>query len=113
MSSTTDLVIEQGTTWAISWPIRDENDQPVDVTGWSVRAHVRAHRDSTEVLHEWSSQLGNAEASGSDVILSVGPSTSSAWNWSDGVYDVELTDPTGNVARVAAGTVRVSREVTR
>ena len=37
----TQLVIQQGTTWAMQWPISDMQGTPLDVTGWSVRAQVR------------------------------------------------------------------------
>lgn len=113
MSTTTRLVIQQGTTWAISWPITDEQGSPLDVTGYTVRSQVRPAKDADEVLHEFSTELGNAVAEQNAVTLSVPPATSSAWTWRSGVYDVEVVDPQGRVARIAEGTVTVSPEVTR
>lgn len=109
----TALVIEQGTTWAIAWPIRDTQDEPIDITGWSVHAQIRPSKDSNDVLYEWRTSTGNAKAEQDWLTLSVSPGESSAWTWRSGVYDVELTDPTGRVARVAEGVVTVNPEVTR
>ena len=109
----TRLVIQQGTTWGVSWPITDAQGNPLDVSGSTVRAQIRPSKDSGEVLHEFSTEAGNAVAEQNAVTLSVQPATSSAWSWRNGVYDVELTDSTGRVARIAEGTVTISPEVTR
>ncbi len=113
MTVETKLVVEQGTTWAISWPIVDPNGEPVDVTGWTVRAQIRQSATANEVLHEFTTASGNATTEQGSVTLSVDPAESSAWDWRSGVYDVELVDPVGRVARIAAGTVTISAEVTR
>ncbi len=113
MTVRTRLLIEQGTTWAISWPILDAAGEPMDLTGWTVRAQIRESVTAAEVLHEFTTAKGNATVEQSYVTLSVAPSESSAWPWRNAVYDVELTDPTGRVARIAEGAVTVSPEVTR
>ncbi len=113
MTVNTRLVIQQGTSWAISWPITDESGEPLDLSGFTVRAQVRASKEAGDVLHEFSTEAGNAAAEQSSVTLSLSPAVSSAWSWRNGVYDVELTDPSGRVARIAEGSVVVSPEVTR
>lgn len=113
MTVNAKLFIQQGTTWAISWPITTPEGDPVDVTGWGVQAQIRASKTATEVLHEFTTTRENAFADQGAVTLSVTPNESSAWPWRSGVYDVELTDPTGRVARIAEGSVTVSAEVTR
>ena len=113
MTVITRLVIQQGTTWAISWPITDTQDAPLDVTGWTVHAQIRPTKESVEILHEFRTADGTATTDQNYVTLSVAPSVSSAWEWRHGVYDVELTDPDGRVSRIAEGAVTVSAEVTR
>jgi hypothetical protein len=108
-----NLIIEQGTTWKVEWPVLDGAGQPLAVDGWTVHAQVRQSADSSVVLHEWSTAIANATAVGTKVALLVTPTVSSAWTWLTGVYDVELTNLAGQVTRIAHGTVRVSREVTR
>lgn len=110
---TDDLTIPQGVTWGYAWPIVDQDAEPVDLTGWTVQAQIRASTESTAVLHEWSTQDGSATVTGGMVTLLLTPAQSTPWQWFTGVYDVELTDTDGNVYRVSQGRAVVSREVTR
>lgn len=111
----TNLVIKQGA----DLEVRIENVKDANgtlITNWSnysVKVQIRERAESPTVLHEWSTASGNAAFSGSDIVLSLPNATSASWTWSRGRYDVELTNPTGKVARVAEGHVTVSREVTR
>lgn len=109
----TNLIIDQGTTWAMMWPIVDTDGNPIDVTGWTVQAQIRPSVTSNEVYHEWTTEAGNATTEQGAVVLSVSAPESTGWNWRSAVYDVELTDPQGRVARIAEGNVTVSAEVTR
>lgn len=111
-----DLVIEQGTTWGIGFPLLDANDQPVDLTGWSVRVQARPKADSGTVLFEWASDgsgAGQAVLSNGRVTLYVQPEQSSAWTWRKGHWQLELTTPDGQIIRPVGGRVRVDPEVTR
>lgn len=108
----TALTIPQGTSWGISWPVT-ENGEPAAIDGWTVKAQIRSVAPSSTVLHEWSTEAGNATTEGSAVTLLLNPASSAAWAWTRGVYDVELTSPDGTVYRIAEGAVYVSLEVTR
>lgn len=107
------LTIQQGTTQGFLWPIVDTSGNPVDVTGWTARSQVRAIPTAETVLHEWSSAEGNVELGPTGVILHVSPAASLAWTWTRGVYNVLLTDTTGNVYEIAQGTVTVDPSITR
>jgi hypothetical protein len=117
MMTDTTLVIPQGTDPEIRIPnVRDANG--VLITNWagfSVKAHIRDRVESTTVLYEWTSQgaTPNVTFDGSDVVLSLPHATSTAWTWTHARFDVELTDPSGRVARIAEGRIVVDREVTR
>lgn len=110
-----NLIIPQGATWAVRWPIQDDEGLPFDLTEWAVRSHVRRRYNSPEILHEWSSALGNAELGVGYVELRVTPEESSAWTWikTTPVFDVELFSNKGTVLRITQGTITVSPEVTR
>jgi hypothetical protein len=110
---TTQLSIPQGATWNFAWPIVTPEGEPVDLTGWSARAQVRPFIISTDVLHEWSSEVDTILFQENRLVLACTPSISSAWEWTEGVYDVEATDTDGAVWRVAEGKVYVRPEVTR
>lgn len=107
------LTIQQGTTQSFLWPIVDANGDPVNVTGWSVRAQVRATVAAEAVLHEWSSTLANVTLGPDGVVLHSTPAVSLAWTWTRGVYNVLLTDLTGNVYEIAQGSITVDPSITR
>jgi hypothetical protein len=108
-----NLTIIQGATFSVAWPITDANGQPIDMTDWTIRSQIRAAIASPVVLHEFSTALGNATIDAGRVVITVRPIESTAWTWRRGVYDVELTDLLGRVARISEGHVKVSPEVTR
>lgn len=104
----TDLRIEQGTDWSHGWAVTVEGDA-IDAT-WTARAQVRKSRLVTsELLHEFAAEV-TAEGA---VVLAVTPAESSAWDWTSGQYDVEITNADESLTlRVAQGRVTVNREVT-
>lgn len=107
------LIIRQGTTFQRRWRITDPaTGTPRDLSEWSARGQVRAHQTDLDTLFEW---IGSGIECNADgwVMITVTPAQSTAWEWTDGVYDLELVDPSGRVARIAQGVVRVSPEVTR
>jgi len=120
-----DLLIPQGKTWKVAFPIVGE----FETTGWSIRSQVRPYPKHADVLHEWSSTAGTAgfetvtaaalTAAGQPstvdrlcVVLTVAPVASADWDWTEGVYDIEATDGVA-VLLIASGTVKVIPEVTR
>jgi hypothetical protein len=112
----TNLVIKQGT----GRPIRIANVKADGVlitnwTGYSVKAHIRDRPESSAVLYEWTSQgVGaNVDFDGSDILLELTAAVTSAWTWTRGRYDVELTSPSGVPDRIAEGHIIVDREITR
>lgn len=110
-----DLTVEQGTTWAHGF-IPKINGSPVLAAGWTAKAQARTAVPDPEILHEWSTDLGNAsvDATSGVVTLSIRPAESSAWAWRLAVYDLEVTSPDGATTyRVVQGKIRVSPEVTR
>lgn len=110
---TDDLVIPQGATWEIHWPVLNLDGTPTDLTTWGVRAQVRANVNAVTVLYEWNSAAANVSLLTGEVVLSVPASDSSAWVWTDGVYDVELFQSDGTVIRLTQGQIKVNKEVTR
>lgn len=110
---TDDLVIPQGTTWETHWPVQNTDGTVADLTGWKVKSEVRANPSDPEVLHTWSTDVGNAIVSDGEVILTLIPEVSSAWTWREGVYDIKLYRLDGTVVRLTQGMIYVNKEVTR
>lgn len=113
-----DLDIEQGSDYESAFPILDDADQLVVVTGWEARAQIRRTptspipRLSFDTTGEQISGLG-LEIAGDHVILRIPGSVSALWAWSTGSWDLELIDPGGSPRRFVKGSVYVDRETTR
>lgn len=112
-----DLVIPQGSTWNRSWTVTDANNNPLTITGWSVRSQIRSSATSPVVLFEWNTTagagIGTASVSGSTVTITLTGTTDSAlWTFMTGVYDVVLTDPSGHPTRIVEGSIRITPSVT-
>lgn len=105
MTARTDLAIPQGTTWSQAWQITGYD---LTASTWSARSQVRRSARDEAVLHQFTASITD------DIVtLSVEPDESTAWTWASGVYDVKLESNDGRAIRVAEGTVRVDRSVTR
>lgn len=107
-----DLRIYAGDDRPITWPLRAAlGGGPVDLSGYTARAQVRATPDAAAVLYEWSNAHGNVRLTDSSVSLLV--DDSDAWTWTDGVYDLHVIDPIGRHEVIAWGRVVVRPGVTR
>lgn len=105
---TGEYAIEQGAEWAHGWAVT-YNGVPLDET-WTAAAQIRFKADSADPLGEFGAEV---DADG-NVVIGVTAAESSAWTWSKGVYDVEVTNADESVTlRVAEGRVDLSPEVTR
>lgn len=88
---------------------------PVDLTGCTARMQVRAEVESPDFLLELTTANGGITLGGAagTVDLYVSDETTSAITWTSGVFDIEIEHPSGEVTRLAQGSVGVSPEVTR
>jgi len=93
----TPLPLDQGTDRTIRVTgIADDEDIPLDVTGWAVVAQARPTATSSELWAQWSTADGTATATGTEVRLAVPHATSSTWAaWAGRVAEVhiEITEP--------------------
>lgn len=110
-----DILIEQGATFVKNIIWKDSNGDPVDITGYTARMQIRRKKSSTTVEHSATTEndgitLG-LTAGTIDILI---PATDTAeFEFTKGVYDLELVDPQGKVYRIIEGGVEVSKEVTR
>lgn len=108
-----DLIVKQGETTTISWPIVDADGTPMDLTGWAARGQVRKAVSSDDVLYEWTSEAANITTASSSVTISVPAGDSSSWDFKSAVYGVEMESTGGQVVRIAQGRLTVDPEVVR
>lgn len=108
-----NFTIEQGATFARSLVWLDGNNDPHNLTGYSARMAIRPHIDDDVTVYLTSAN-GRITLGGSAGTIAITiPSASTAAIVEDGVYDLEVVAPGGDVHRVLQGEIRLDREVTR
>lgn len=107
MATKANLVIDQGSTFASSIDILDENDEPVVLTNYSARGQIRKHFTSTNSV-SFTTTMSNGSLVISLTANQTGNLVSGRY-----VYDIELIDPVGTVLRILEGIVTITPEVTR
>jgi hypothetical protein len=88
---------------------------PMDLSGFTAAAQVRKTIDSEEVLLSLTTENGGIVIDEADATITLQATAvqTAAIDWLDGVWDLEITSADGIVTAVAAGSVKVIREVTR
>lgn len=110
------LMIYQGATFKRVLRLKDSADAPIDLTGATVRMHVRAVISDTTPIIELTEANGRAtitDAVNGEVTLLISATATAALDFTAGVYDLEIEYSDGTVDRVLIGTVKLSKEVTR
>lgn len=113
------IALEQGATYdqLVIWKSgpKASTAVPMDLTGCRARAQFRAEIDSAEVLLELTTENGRIQLGGpaGTIRILIDAATTAAITWESGVYDLEIIFADGHVDRFMAGSVVVSKEVTR
>lgn len=107
-----NFTIEQGTTWTTSLILTGR-----DLTGCTARMQIRETVLSPSTLISLTSdpEAGIAITAGPPgiIAITITAAQTAAMTWKNGVYDLELVSPNGNVERLLKGDVTVDFEVTR
>lgn len=109
MAIKANIVIDQGTTFQTSINVTDENDDVVDLTGYSAAAQMRKHYTSSN-SYAFTTSISPALGI---VTLSMIANTTNTIAPGRYMYDCELTDTNGAVSRLVEGIVTVTPGVTR
>lgn len=113
-----DLLLVQGDDYEFGFEIKDDEGNPVDLTGATLRAQVRK-APTLPVLFEptFTSKVGSSSqrvmaVRGVDTAaLAVGPTIKDPA--SKFVWDIELKDTAGDTRTIAEGVISIYREVTK
>lgn len=89
-------------------PVVDVANTPVDMTGWTGRAQVRETYEA-ELVDELTVTCNSTGV----LVTWTGIQTSLWPQFTWGVWDLEVTSPSGNTTRLIEGKVYLSPEVTR
>lgn len=121
--NTLNKVMDQGSSHVHIFTVKDDNEDPVDLTGYDVRFQVRSSYGSTNVLINGTLMNGKVaitDALNGIITLTLAPADTSGIRFPEKddervvlVYDLEIQSPSGKVYKPARGTFTLKREVTR
>jgi hypothetical protein len=109
MAIKANLIIDQGSTYSTSIDIMDDNEVPINLTGYTGTAQIRKHYSSSN------STPFAVAIDANDGVLTLGLTATQTGALKAGryVYDVELTNTSNVVSRIVEGIVTVTPQVTR
>tara|TARA_R110000737_G_scaffold51736_1_gene73227 strand:+ start:96 stop:473 length:378 start_codon:yes stop_codon:yes gene_type:complete len=118
------FTIEQGTTFTRIFKYKDEDGNPVDLTGYDVRMQIRSTYDSATLASLTSGSgdfvlsvpidaISPHTTTKNQIKLTISATNTAAYNFDQALYDIELESETGVVTRLLQGKIKLSREVTK
>lgn len=110
LPATYDIHIYQGDTWQ-RWMTISIAGAPVDVSGYTLAAQVRRKHSDPEILATFAIDLDPQTVGRFQLTLT--PTITAALPAKDAVWDLQFTQPDGQVFTYLHGKVAVSAEVTR
>lgn len=109
MAIRANLIIDQGADFTTTINVTDDDDNIIDLTGYTGTAQIRKHYTSVTY---YSFVVTIAPAYG-EVTLGLSANTSNAMTPGRYVYDCELRDSNGKTSRLVEGIVTLTPQVTR
>ena len=110
MAQTAYLDIDQGSDFTAIFELENDDNTPMDLTGFSVYSQFRKSYNSV-ISYQFTTQIVSALQGKISLYLS--GSASSAIKPGRYLYDVELTGPGNTKARVIEGVITINAEITK
>lgn len=111
-----DIIIEQGANFKRSLIWKDENADPVNLTGYSAKMSIRKKKSDTSALLTIKDTGGSPEitlgGAAGTIDIDILASNTGGLDFTWGYYDLELTDGSSNVTRILQGRVQLNKQVT-
>jgi hypothetical protein len=108
---TCPITFVRGDDWAMTVDVNDSTETPIPLTGWTFRAQIRKKVADKNVLVDLDVTLDSFMTN--RLILRLASEDTEVFTTTSGVWDLELTDPSGTVQTVLAGKVTIILDVTR
>lgn len=108
MAIKTNIVLDQGSDFLFTFDLVDDNDVPIDLTGFTGKAMMRKFYTSLKG-HSFTVDV----TTDGEVTLSMDSRHTSCINAGRYVYDCELTSSDGQVSRIIEGIVTVTPRVSK
>jgi hypothetical protein len=107
-----NFTVQQGSDFERTMVLSDE-DGAVDLTGYTAALQIRPEVVSEEVMAELTTENGLITLGADGTITWTIPAATTALMTTDGVYDLDLINPSLEIKTYLKGIVRVNLEVTR
>lgn len=110
-----NIVVKNGATFRRQMTWKTEAGNPINLTGYTAKLQIRKSANAPEAVVTLDSSNGTIELGGAagTIVLNMSAAVTDAITLSNGVYDLELTSPTGFVTRLLFGSVTFVKGVTR
>jgi hypothetical protein len=121
-----NFIVEQGSQHDVSFRYKTSDGNGLDLTGYRVRMAVKDHITDTTFVYRASTSASsdanhlehftigsnqNQAAEAGKFALSIPASTTTAFSFNQGVYDLELVAPAGTVTRILEGKFKIKLQV--
>jgi len=104
-----NIIIDQGSTFSTTVSVTDEDDLPINLTGYTANAQMRKHYSSV-ISYAFDTSIA---ANTGVITLAMSSNATNSLTAGRYVYDVEITTSGGSVSRLVEGIVTVTPGVTR
>lgn len=112
-AATTNLIIDQGATWNITFTYKNSAGTPINLTGYTAALQLRTSYDAASAALSLSSGSGIVLGGTAGTIAVTATATQTgALTAGEYVYDLELTSSLV-VTRLVQGRITVTPQVTR
>jgi hypothetical protein len=108
MAQKVNIVMDQGTTFSVTYEFTDDNGDPIDFSAYTGTAQMRKSY-STSTYYAFTVGLNTIGT----ISLSMNAANTSAITAGRYVYDLEVTDTNSVISRLVEGIVTVTPQVTR
>jgi len=108
MATKANLTIDQGSDYTTTITLTDGAGTPINISTYTGNGQIRKYYTSTTAV-----DFDITTADNGNITLSLDSNTTNNMIAGRYVYDVELTDISGNISRVLEGIVTIKPGVTR
>ncbi len=108
MATRLDIIIDQGSTFTLSFDVEDANNDPFDLSGYTVAGQMRKNHNSSN-----STSFSTAIANTNEITISLTATQTANLVADRYVYDVEIDDGASTITRIIEGVSTVTPEVTK
>jgi hypothetical protein len=109
-----NIIVESGATFNLTLLWKDDQGDPIDLTGCTGRMQIRQKVDSDEYYVSLTTEDDTIVLGGVDGTVSIKiPSTETEKVLTSGVYDLEIVLSNNDVTRLLYGNVELRKNVTR